>query len=54
MLGARGAVVLEAFGTVVSAELAGSGFVVSQLPLSGSAVSPGMTCRLRLSETFSP
>lgn len=38
----------------VSAELSGSGFVVSQSPASGVSVEPGMTCRLKLSETFSP
>ena len=38
----------------VAAELSGSGFVVSQTPASGASVLPGMTCRLHLSDTFSP
>ena len=38
----------------VAAELSGSGFVVSQTPASGASVLPGMTCRLHLSESFSP
>ena len=38
----------------VAAELSGSGFVVAQTPASGASVLPGMTCRLQLSETFSP
>ena len=38
----------------VSAELSGSGFVVSQSVPSGAAVLPGLTCRVRLSEASSP
>jgi len=38
----------------LAAELTGSGFVVSQAPASGTAVLPGMSCRLQLSESFSP
>ena len=37
----------------VAAEISGSGFVVGQSPPSGSAVVPGMTCRIRLSESSS-
>ncbi len=37
----------------VAAELTGSGFVVSQVPPSGTSVLPGMTCRVRLSESSS-
>ncbi|HWC65487.1 MAG TPA: penicillin-binding protein [Thermoanaerobaculia bacterium] len=37
----------------VAAELTGSGFVVSQTPPSGASILPGMTCRLRLSESSS-
>jgi len=37
----------------VSAELSGSGFVVGQTPASGTAIQPGMTCRIRLSESSS-
>jgi cell division protein FtsI (penicillin-binding protein 3) len=37
----------------VAAEISGSGFVVAQTPASGSAILPGMTCRIRLSETSS-
>jgi cell division protein FtsI (penicillin-binding protein 3) len=38
----------------VAAELSGSGFVVSQTPATGASVLPGMTCRIHLSDTFSP
>jgi cell division protein FtsI (penicillin-binding protein 3) len=38
----------------LAAELTGSGFVVSQTPSMGTSVLPGMACRLRLSESFSP
>ncbi|HET7452365.1 MAG TPA: penicillin-binding protein [Thermoanaerobaculia bacterium] len=37
----------------VAAEISGSGFVVEQTPASGSAILPGMTCRIRLSESSS-
>ena len=37
----------------VAAELSGSGFVVSQNPASGTAILPGMTCRIHLSESSS-
>jgi len=37
----------------LAAELSGSGFVVSQTPPSGTSIVPGMTCRLRLSESSS-
>jgi cell division protein FtsI (penicillin-binding protein 3) len=37
----------------VSAQLSGSGFVVEQSPASGTSIQPGMTCRIRLSESSS-
>ncbi|HET9795283.1 MAG TPA: penicillin-binding protein [Thermoanaerobaculia bacterium] len=37
----------------VAAQLSGSGFVVEQSPASGTAIQPGMTCRIRLSESSS-